>query len=570
MARGGLHHRVLARDVVGRDAAGRSARARRGSRRGTAAPASPSARRRPPRRRARTRAAPRARSRDPSGSRAGRRTRASTRPPRGTARRRPRRTSRSRRGSASPEARSRIAATRPSIMSLGQTASAPASTWLTAVRAISSSDASLSTSSPRSTPQWPCAVYSQRQTSVKSRSSGNRGRSERRARCTIPSSSHAPEPSSSFDSGIPNRITAPTPSRTSSSTSRSRSATEKRAERGQRVVRLRVRPDEQRLDELLEVERVSRTSARRPSVRRRRRRRVTREAHAGKPTHAQPRGNGEDGGEAEQPARLAREHAPRARRRRAPSRRTGPRGRTGTRRSPSRPRARPPAGRGRRRRPAARRAARRATPSARRARARRRGRRARRARRPRRRGRARRAAAAPTARRPSTFPTVDRDPEDDRQRRARARARRRPRARPSRRRSRPAPARPRTSRPITFSSRSEATAPAASRSARNEIVSAIPYACTCAESSQLRPCVGGLLEHDRVRGRLERRARVGEREPRLSDEVLRARRRAARCGICPSTRCAPSRPSRSNCVAEEACPCRRAGSGRRSRGSASM
>ena len=51
---------------------------------------------------------------------------------------------------------SRIAATRPSIMSLGQTTSAPASTCETAVRAISSSDASLSTSpSEPITPQWP-------------------------------------------------------------------------------------------------------------------------------------------------------------------------------------------------------------------------------------------------------------------------------------------------------------------------------------------------------------------------------------------------------------------------------
>src|SRR6266513_2639448 len=46
----------------------------------------------------------------------------------------------------------RIAATRPSIMSLGQTISAPASAWLTAVRASNSSVASLSTSSPSGGP----------------------------------------------------------------------------------------------------------------------------------------------------------------------------------------------------------------------------------------------------------------------------------------------------------------------------------------------------------------------------------------------------------------------------------
>jgi hypothetical protein len=49
---------------------------------------------------------------------------------------------------ASSSSAARIAATRPSIMSLGATASAPAAAWLTAVRASSSSVASLSTSSP--------------------------------------------------------------------------------------------------------------------------------------------------------------------------------------------------------------------------------------------------------------------------------------------------------------------------------------------------------------------------------------------------------------------------------------
>ena len=93
-------------------------------------------------------------------------------------------------------------------MSLGQTTSAPASAWLTAVRASSSSVASLSTSPSAITPQWPWDVYSHRQTSVSSSSSGNRGLSARSACCTMPSSSHAPEPSSSFSSGTPNRITA--------------------------------------------------------------------------------------------------------------------------------------------------------------------------------------------------------------------------------------------------------------------------------------------------------------------------------------------------------------------------
>ena len=77
----------------------------------------------------------------------------------------------------------------------------------------------------RRTPQWPCAVYSHRQTSVSRSSSGNRGRSARSARCTIPSSIQAPDPSSSLLSGIPNRITAFTPDRSSSSHSRTTPST---------------------------------------------------------------------------------------------------------------------------------------------------------------------------------------------------------------------------------------------------------------------------------------------------------------------------------------------------------
>ena len=52
----------------------------------------------------------------------------------------------------------RIAPTRPSIMSLGATMSAPASAWLTAVRASSSRLWSLSTAPSTSTPQWPWSV----------------------------------------------------------------------------------------------------------------------------------------------------------------------------------------------------------------------------------------------------------------------------------------------------------------------------------------------------------------------------------------------------------------------------
>src|SRR5438094_311491 len=112
-------------------------------------------------------------------------------------------------------------------MSLGQTVSAPAPAWLTAVRASSSREASLSISSPRRTPQWPCDVYSQRQTSVASTSSGKPARSSRSARWTIPSSSYAPEPPSSFSSGIPKSNTAETPSPTSVSASSTSASTER-------------------------------------------------------------------------------------------------------------------------------------------------------------------------------------------------------------------------------------------------------------------------------------------------------------------------------------------------------
>ncbi len=81
-------------------------------------------------------------------------------------------------------------------MSDGATMSAPARAWLTAVRASSSSVASLSTApSSRSTPQWPWSVYSHRHTSVTTSSSGLRAcLIARVASCTTPSSSHAPEP----------------------------------------------------------------------------------------------------------------------------------------------------------------------------------------------------------------------------------------------------------------------------------------------------------------------------------------------------------------------------------------
>src|SRR5204862_6776261 len=81
---------------------------------------------------------------------------------------------------------SRMAPTRPSIMSEGATMSAPASACDTAVRASSSSVGSLRTAPSSTTPQWPCLVYSQRQTSVMTSSSGTVTFTARTASGTMP------------------------------------------------------------------------------------------------------------------------------------------------------------------------------------------------------------------------------------------------------------------------------------------------------------------------------------------------------------------------------------------------
>jgi hypothetical protein len=92
-------------------------------------------------------------------------------------------------------------------MSLGATTSAPALAWLTAVRASNSSVGSLSTSKPSpdltTTPQWPWLVYSHRQTSAIRTSffAASDCLSARSACCTMPFSSHAPVPCSSFAAG---------------------------------------------------------------------------------------------------------------------------------------------------------------------------------------------------------------------------------------------------------------------------------------------------------------------------------------------------------------------------------
>ena len=103
---------------------------------------------------------------------------------------------------------------------------------------------------------------------------GEAGRSARSACWTIPSAIQAPEPSSSFSSGMPKRITALTPARSSSSHSRTTPSTVRRDIAGSALVAERLGRDEERHHEVVERELVSRTRSRSAPVRRRRRSRV--------------------------------------------------------------------------------------------------------------------------------------------------------------------------------------------------------------------------------------------------------------------------------------------------------
>ena len=89
----------------------------------------------------------------------------------------------------------RMAPIWPSIMALGATISAPARAWDTAVRASSSSAASLSTvTSPpisHSGPQWPWSVYSHRQVSAMTLTPGCAALMARIATWTMPWSAYA-------------------------------------------------------------------------------------------------------------------------------------------------------------------------------------------------------------------------------------------------------------------------------------------------------------------------------------------------------------------------------------------
>ena len=97
--------------------------------------------------------------------------------------------------------------TRPSIMSDGATMSAPAAACDSAVRVSCSTVASLTTWSSTRMPQWPCEVYSQRQTSVITSRPGTSRLIALTAACTGASGSAAAEPTASFSSGSPNSST---------------------------------------------------------------------------------------------------------------------------------------------------------------------------------------------------------------------------------------------------------------------------------------------------------------------------------------------------------------------------
>ncbi len=108
--------------------------------------------------------------------------------------------------------------------------SAPASAYVRAAAARSGKVASLSIApSEATTPQCPCVVYSQRQTSAMRASPGAASRSARRAIGTGPRGSAAFSPRSSFSKGRPKRRSPPIPAALARSATRGRSLTGSRA-----------------------------------------------------------------------------------------------------------------------------------------------------------------------------------------------------------------------------------------------------------------------------------------------------------------------------------------------------
>ena len=110
----------------------------------------------------------------------------------------------------------RIAPTRPSIMSDGETKSAPASACDTAAAAITSTLASLTTCPSSTMPQWPWLVYSQRQVSAKTTRPGAAALTSAIARWAGPSGAWARDPRSSFTVGTPKISTPGTPTASAS------------------------------------------------------------------------------------------------------------------------------------------------------------------------------------------------------------------------------------------------------------------------------------------------------------------------------------------------------------------
>ena len=89
---------------------------------------------------------------------------------------------------------------------------------------MSSRVASLSTSPFLRMPQWPCVVYSQKQRSATTRTSGRASLSARNACCTMPVDAQAWLPAASFRAGIPKRSNERIPLRLRAEASRSRTS----------------------------------------------------------------------------------------------------------------------------------------------------------------------------------------------------------------------------------------------------------------------------------------------------------------------------------------------------------
>ena len=97
--------------------------------------------------------------------------------------------------------------------------------------------------------------------------------------------------------------------------------------------------------------------------------------------------------------------------------------------------------------------------------------------------------------------------------------------------------------------------------------SAIPYDCTCADSTQLRPLSFGCAQLDRMRGRLQRGARLRERRAARRGRSRGSPARAAPGGMRREQPLRAVEPEHRELPAEEAARCRRAGAAARRRGS---